>query len=157
MVPLDQPNERTGLVHREVVLGATARARQVNVTGLLGAVVFGAAFEMRVRQHPHLLEQGQGSIDRRGVDARHFALDGSRELGGRDVSLRPHDLRDDRPALRRHAKASLAQELDHVGPGKGHVVEVSIKLQVQVDGCAHGGGRPRVRAAHGSAVRACRS
>ncbi len=66
-------------------------------------------------QDANLFEQGQRPVDRRGIDARHLALDRAGHLRRRDVPLRPHHLGDDRPALGGHPKAVLAQEGHDLG------------------------------------------
>ena len=92
----------------------------MNVPALVGEVVFGSPFEMGVRKDACFLEHDQRAIHRRGVDAGHPPFDSARDRRSTDVSLRPHDLGDDRSALGREAEPPSPQGIERFG---GRVLE----------------------------------
>src|SRR5439155_8984869 len=73
MMGMDQRTELVGLPERERVVPAAPATRQVNVLCLVRLVVLGTGFEVRMLQDADLFEQGQRTVDRRGIDARHLA------------------------------------------------------------------------------------
>src|SRR5918992_4386442 len=75
-------------------------------------VIFGSRLEMGVREDAQFLEQLQGAIDGRLVYAGQTLLDPSHEKLRRDVTLRPHDLADDRPSLRGHPVAAAPKSIE---------------------------------------------
>jgi hypothetical protein len=118
-VATDHPLERGHLVGRQVVLGPTAGAREVDVPGILGAVILGPALEMGVAYHPDLLEHGQGPVHRRGVHGGEPPLDPAGDVLGGDVAVGAEHLTEDGLALGRDSVAALPQHRDH-GPAPVH-------------------------------------
>ena len=110
----DEGVEPFRLSDRQVIRGSAIRTRKMHVAGFLGSVVFGAAFEMGVRQNADILEHRDRAIHRRGVHAGDARLHASCDDGRADVTTRDHDLGDDRATLRGHAKASGPQCFEDV-------------------------------------------
>src|SRR6266540_6798611 len=113
VVAHDQLLEASGFVHRERVLGPAPRACQVDVLAVGSPVVLRAGFQVGMGEHPEVLEDPQGPVDRGGVHARHPLLDPPGDRGGADVPLGGHDLGDDRSPLGRHPESPGPQELEH--------------------------------------------
>ena len=114
VVTVDQVLQRLGLLQRQRVVAPAVAAREVDVLGLLGAVVLGPRLEVRVLQDAHLFQQSERAVDGGGVHPRHLALDLAGDGRGGDVALRPHDLGDDRAPLGRHAQTTRAQQFHHI-------------------------------------------
>lgn len=112
-VPADHPLQRGHLADRQVVLGAAPGAGEVDVAGILGAVVLGAALQVGVPDHPDLLEQREGPVHRGRVHRRQSSLDTAGHVLRGDVSVRPEDLRQDGLALGRDAVAALTEHGHH--------------------------------------------
>ena len=87
---------------RQWIVAAARAAHEMDVLGLLGAVILRAALQVRVLKDADLLEQRERPIHGRGVHAGHLALDLPGDDGGRDVALRVHDGAHDGPALWGH-------------------------------------------------------
>lgn len=85
----------------------------MDVAGILGAVVLGAALQVGVPDYPDLLEQREGPVHRGRVHRRQSSLDPAGHVLWGDVSVRPEDLRQDGLALGRDAVAALTKHGHH--------------------------------------------
>jgi hypothetical protein len=81
----------------------------MDVARLLGPVILDSAFEVGVRQHPELVEQGKSSVDGGGIASRYPLFDLASERRGADVARRRHCFHHDCSPLRGHAQTAEAK------------------------------------------------
>jgi hypothetical protein len=112
-VPADDPFQGGHLASREVVLGAAPGAGEVDVAGVLGAVVLGPALEVGVLDHADVLEQGQGPVHGGRVHRGQTALDPAGHVLRGDVAVCAQDLREDGLALGGDPVAALPEHGHH--------------------------------------------
>jgi hypothetical protein len=98
-VSSDHRFQRSCFAKGKIILGPTARTREMDVLAFTRAVVPGALLEMGVLHHSDLLEHGQGSIDGGDIHGRHPPLDPAGHCLRSDVTLGPHHLSEDRLTL----------------------------------------------------------
>jgi hypothetical protein len=122
-VPADDPFQRGHLAGREIVLGPAPGAGEVDVAGVLGAVVLGPALEVGVLDHADVLEQGHGPVHRGSVHGGEPALDPAGHVLRGDVAVGAQDLREDGLALGRDPVAALP-EYGHHRPDPVHTVRL---------------------------------
>lgn len=112
---LDEPLQGFGLAQAQVVLGAAARAGQVDVLHVARSVVLGPAFEVCVPKHADLFQGRKRPIDRGRVHGGEPALDPAGHVLGQDVPRRAQHLLDDRVTLRGDPEPVLAEHSDDAG------------------------------------------
>jgi hypothetical protein len=96
----------------------------MDVSWVFGPVVFRAALEVSVADHPDLLQHGQRPVHRRGVHGREPALDPAGHVLRGDVTVGCEHLAEDGLSLRRDAIAPLPQH-GHDGRRALHAIQAT--------------------------------
>jgi hypothetical protein len=130
-VASDHALQVLGLLDRQVVLGATPGAGQVDVLDLVAPVILRAPLQVGMADYADLLEHGQRPVHGRRVDRREPPLDPAGHVLGCDVPVGPQHLIEDGLPLRGDPVPPLPEHGHHaVRSIHGSRLLLAIALQV---------------------------